>query len=651
LFLPITKTELIEENLRQSRHATAGSADFVCITGDAYVDHPSFGIAIVSRILESLGFTVGIIAQPVTDADFTELGEPRYCFMVSGGNIDSMVANYTVSGKRRYKDDYSPGGSASGEAGLRTQALRPDYAVTEYCKTLKRIYPDTGIVIGGLEASLRRFAHYDYWTDMVGSKAASPSAILPSVLISSGADLLIYGMAELTIIQLAERLRSGEVLSDITDLHGTCYTAKPIDTPLNAVQCDSFELVRSNKKCYAKACAIQYIEQNGDRTIVQRHGDVMLVQNPPQRPLTESEMDKVYALPFMRKYHPIYEKQGGVPAIREVEFSITWTRGCFGKCNFCSIALHQGKKIQTRSEQSIVDEAQLFVKNPGFKGYIHDVGGPTANFGQSPCENPVCKNKKCLSPELCKNLVISHEKYLTILRRLRGLKGIKKVFIRSGIRYDYVMADRNKEFLNELVEHHVSGQLKVAPEHSRNNVLDCMGKPHIEAYERFSDRFAVQTKRCGKEQYLIPYLMSSHPGSTLADAVELALWLKKHNIRPEQVQDFYPTPGTVSTAMYYTGLDPFTLKEVYVAKSPDERAMQRALLQYYKAENRELVIKALTIIKRRDLIEVLLGVSKNAEKQPAFKQSEKAKQQGNKKHSNKKATINKIAKAKKKKKL
>ncbi|MCL2036882.1 MAG: YgiQ family radical SAM protein [Oscillospiraceae bacterium] len=571
-FLPVSRGELFNPTV---------SPDFICVTGDAYVDHPSFGIAIVSRILESCGFTVGIISQPVNDSDFTEFGKPRHGFMVSGGNIDSMVANYTVAGKKRNDDDYSPGGKGG---------KRPDYAVNAYCKTIRRLFPDAGIVIGGLEASLRRFAHYDFWSNKV----------LPSVLISSGADLLIYGMAELTLFQLADRIKSGESVSSVTDLRGTCYLTRPADTPMKSIQCDSFELVSPDnegaKTRYAKSCAIQYNEQDEvcGRTVVQRHGDVMLVQNPPQRSLSESELDRIYNLPFIRKYHPIYEKCGGVPAIREVEFSITWNRGCFGACNFCSITLHQGRRIQTRSEASIVKEAESFVENPNFKGYIHDVGGPTANFGRPSCkiqlDKGMCK-RNCLTPFPCKNLRVSHYKYLKILRRLRQIKGVKKVFIRSGIRYDYIKADKNREFFSELVTHHVSGQLKVAPEHCSRRVLDYMRKPHIETYEWFCKEFSEETKRAGKEQYLVPYLMSSHPGATLNDAIDLAVWLKKRGIRPEQVQDFYPTPGTVSTAMYYTGLEPFTLESVYVARTTQERATQRALLQYYKPENRALFEK------------------------------------------------------------
>jgi uncharacterized radical SAM protein YgiQ len=583
-FLPVTKQEK--------------PFDFICITGDAYVDHPSFGIAIISRMLESLGFAVGIIAQPLNDSDFTRLGAPKHAFMVTGGNIDSMVANYTVSGKKRRDDAYSESGIGG---------KRPDRAVNAYCQKLKKLFPDCEIIIGGLEASLRRFAHYDFWSD----------SVLPSVLVSSGADLLLYGMAELMLVQLAERLRNGEKASEIRDLRGTCYITEPAQTPLNTAQCDSFEIVKENKTAYAKSCKIQHNEQDEvtGKAIIQRHGKLMLVQNPPQRSLTEAEMDRVYALPFTRTFHPIYKH---VPAIEEVEFSIIHNRGCFGNCAFCSLAFHQGRRIQTRSEDSVVEEAESFTKNPRFKGYIHDVGGPTANFRKPSCrkqlKSGICKNKHCFS---CENLDTGHEEYLRLLRKLRNIKGVKKVFIRSGIRFDFVNRDKSKEFLRELVEHHTSGQLKVAPEHCSPRVLDLMGKPKIEEYEKFARDFYAETKKCKKEQYLVPYLMSSHPGATLKDAVELALFLKKHNIRPEQVQDFYPTPGTISTAMFYTGLNPFTLEKIYVPKDPNEKKMQRALLQYYKPENREIVRAALIKANRRDLISILIGgekLNKNVKK-------------------------------------
>lgn len=580
-FLPVCKQDMIDRGIEQ--------LDFIVFTGDAYIDHPTFGIAIISRLIEAAGFTVGVIAQPITDADYKKLGKPKYCFMVSGGNIDSMVSNYTVALKKRNDDAYSAGGRGG---------KRPDRALTVYCRKLKQLYPDVEISIGGLEASLRRFAHYDYWSD----------SIMPSVLVDTGADLLMYGMGEVTLSQMLNNFKAGMKLSEMHDLRGTCYLTKPENTPLGAVQCDSYEIVSTNKKAYAKACRKQYDEQDEvyGRTIVQRHGSMMLVQNPPQRSVTQSEFDYTYELPYMRAYHPMYEKDGGVPAIQEVEFSITHNRGCFGFCNFCSIALHQGRRIATRSEDSVYNEAVMLSEKPNFKGYIHDVGGPTANFRQPSCdkqdEHGMCKGRKCLAPTPCKNLKADHSDYLKLLRRLRSIKKVKKIFIRSGIRYDYILADKNTEFLDELVEHHVSGQLKVAPEHASNKVLDYMGKPHIEVYEDFEKKFYASTRKCGKEQYLVPYLMSSHPGCTLNEAVELALFLKKHNIRPEQVQDFYPTPGTISTAMFYTGLDPYTMEPVFVPRSSEDKAMQRALLQYFKPENKRLVEKALIMAKRRDLI-------------------------------------------------
>ena len=580
-FLPVSKEDMQQRGIEQ--------LDFICFTGDAYVDHPSFGIAIISRMIEAAGFTVGMIAQPITDADYMKLGKPKYCFMVTGGNIDSMVSNYTVALKKRFDDAYSPGGKGG---------RRPDRAVITYCKKLKQLYPDIEISIGGLEASLRRFAHYDYWADKV----------MPSILIDSGADFLMFGMGEVTLTQMLNNFKAGLKLADMHDLRGICYLTKPENTPIGAVQCDSYEIVSANKKAYAKACRKQYDEQDEvyGKTIVQRHGNMMLVQNPPQRSVTQSEFDRTYELPYMRMYHPMYEKEGGVPAIQEVEFSITHNRGCFGFCNFCSIALHQGRKIQTRSEESVYNEAVMLSEKPNFKGYIHDVGGPTANFRHPSCEKQeehgMCKGRKCLAPSPCKNLIADHTDYVKLLRRLRSIKKVKKVFIRSGIRYDYVLADKSGEFLEELVEHHVSGQLKVAPEHSSNKVLDYMGKPHIEQYEEFERRFYSATKKCGKEQYLVPYLMSSHPGCTINEAVDLAVFLKKHNIRPEQVQDFYPTPGTISTAMFYTGLDPYTMEPVFVPRTAEEKALQRALLQYFKPENRRMVEKALIMAKRKDLI-------------------------------------------------
>lgn len=597
-FLPVSKQDMNDRGIDR--------LDFICVTGDAYIDHPTFGIAIISRMIEAAGFSVGIIAQPVSDEDFKQLGEPRFCFMVTGGNIDSMVSNYTVALKKRNDDAYSAGGRGG---------KRPDRAVITYCKTLKRLFPNTEIEIGGLEASLRRFAHYDYWSD----------SVMPSILVDSGAELLMYGMGEVTLSEMLNRFKQGEKLSDMHDLRGTCYLTAPENTPLGAVQCDSFEIVRENKKAYAKACRKQYDEQDEvyGRTIVQRHGKMMLVQNPPQRSVTQAEFDYAYELPYMRAYHPMYEKDGGVPAIREIEFSITHNRGCFGFCNFCSIALHQGRHIQTRSEDSVYNEAVMLSEKPGFKGYIHDVGGPTANFRHPSCERQeehgLCKGRKCLAPTPCKNINADHSDYIRLLRRLRSIKKVKRVFIRSGIRFDYMLLEKNNAFLDELVENHVSGQLKVAPEHASNRVLDLMGKPHIEVYEEFERRFYASTRKCGKEQYLVPYLMSSHPGCTLADAIELALFEKKHNIRPEQVQDFYPTPGTISTAMFYTGLDPYTMEPVFVPRTSEEKAMQRALLQYFLPKNRALVEKALIQAHRRDLIgtgrDCLIPPDKNAAKQ------------------------------------
>lgn len=582
-FLPISKSEMIEQGIDRF--------DFVYITGDAYVDHPSFGVAIISRVLEHNGFSVGIISQPdwKSDHDFMRFGEPRLGFLVTSGNIDSMVAHYTSAKKKRSDDAYTAGGVAG---------KRPDRAVTVYCNRLRDIYPDTPILIGGLEASLRRFAHYDYWKDEV----------MPSVLVDSKADILMYGMSEHQIVELANALRNGKKVSEITDIRGICYLTETKNTPYGAAECPSFSQVCESKEAYARATRIQYDQQDEvyGKTVIQRHGDRMLVQTPPALSLTREEMDEVYALPYMRAYHPVYEPLGGVPGIKEVEFSITHNRGCYGYCNFCSIALHQGRRIVSRSEESVIAEAEKLTTMKNFKGYIHDVGGPTANFRKPSCEKQLehglCKGKKCLAPEPCRNLEVDHTEYLGLLRKLRAIKGIKKVFIRSGIRYDYLIRDKNREFLDELVKHHVSGQLKVAPEHCSAKVLDRMGKPHIENYKQFQREFYASTKRAGKEQYLVPYLMSSHPESTLKEAVELALFLKENKIHPEQVQDFYPTPATISTCMFYTGLDPYTMEEVYVPKTAEEKAMQRALLQYFKPENKKIIISALIKAGRTDLI-------------------------------------------------
>ena len=583
-FLPISKQEI--------QALGWDVPDFVYVTGDAYVDHPSFGVAILSRMLEAQGFRVAILPQPDwrTCKDFTRFGRPKLGFLVTSGNIDSMVAHYTAAKRTRSDDLYSPGGRAG---------KRPDRAVIVYCQKIREAYGDVPILIGGLEASLRRFAHYDYWDDRVR----------PSILLDCGADLLMYGMGERSMTEIARRLRDGEPVSSMTDVRGTCFavpTSQYIPRP--AKECPSFELVAANKREYAVAARVQQDEQDAVRgkTVIQKHGKVILVQNPPSPPLEQEELDRVYELPYERAYHPIYESQGGVPAIKEVEFSITHNRGCFGACNFCSLAFHQGRQITCRSEESVLREAKKLTKSPRFKGYIHDVGGPTANFRQPSCKKQkelgLCKGKKCLAPTPCKQLQVDHSEYLQLLRKLRALPGIKRVFIRSGIRYDYLIEDPDERFFKELVTYHVSGQLKVAPEHCSANVLDKMGKPHIEQYRRFSKRFYELTKSVGKEQYLVPYLMSSHPGSTLKDAVELAVFLKKEGVRPEQVQDFYPTPGTISTAMFYTGLDPYTMKDVYVPRSPREKAMQRALLQSFKPENRALVLEALKKAGRNDLI-------------------------------------------------
>lgn len=595
-FLPINYEEVLERGWSE--------VDFVYVSGDAYVDHPSFGAAIITRVLEAKGFKMGFLAQPDwrSKEAFMRFKRPKYGFLVSSGNIDSMVAHYTAAKKKRHEDAYSPGGKAG---------LRPDRAVIVYSNKIREAYGDIPIIIGGLEASLRRFAHYDYWDDKIRH----------SIIFDSQADLLIYGMGENQVIEICERLRNGEAVSSLRDIKGTCYVCDVKDTPLMGAECPSFENVSKSKKEYAVSCRIEQDEQDHIRgkLIKQRHGKKMLVQNPPMPPLTTQELDWVYSLPYVRTYHPSYEKDGGVPGITEVRFSIAHNRGCFGACSFCSIAFHQGRFVTCRSHESVIEEAKKLTKLPDFKGYIHDVGGPTANFRLPSCEKQMkaglCKGKKCLAPTPCPALKADHSDYLSLLREVRALDGVKKVFIRSGIRYDYMLEDKSEEFFKELVKFHVSGQLKVAPEHCSAAVLDKMGKPHIEAYIKFSKRYFELSNSARKEQYLVPYLMSSHPGSTLNDAIELALFLKKRSIRPEQVQDFYPTPGTISTCMFYTGLDPYTLKEVYVAKTPEEKAMQRALLQYYDPSKGELIEKALKRAGRYDLI----GNSPSCLVRPSFK--------------------------------
>lgn len=582
-FLPIS--------MREAALRGWDAVDFVCVTGDAYVDHPSFGIAIISRLLERLGYRVGMLAQPdCSDPDaFRRFGRPKYAFLITAGNIDSMVANYTVAKKKRADDAYSP---ARGGAG------RPDRAATVYSRAAKAAYPDCPVILGGIEASLRRFAHYDYWADRV----------YPSVLADSGADLISYGMGEKQTEQLAARLAANEPIDSITDIRGTVCFVTPAQIPAGAVSCASFEKVAEDRQAYLRAFRLQLDEQDAvtGRAVVQKHGQRLILQNPPMPSLTREELDAVFTLPFARTYHPSYEAMGGVKAIEEVEFSLMHNRGCFGHCNFCSIAVHQGRQVVSRSIESVVSEARLLTQNPHFKGYLHDVGGPTANFRYPSCrkqlEKGLCRDRKCLGNSPCPALRVDHSEYLALLRRLRAIPGVKRVFVRSGLRFDYLMLDKSDAFFEELVRHHISGQLKVAPEHCSAAVLDKMGKPHIEVYQRFSQKFYQLTKKVKKEQYLVPYLMSSHPGSTLADAVALALFLKRNRLRPEQVQDFYPTPGTISTCMFYTGVDPLTMQPVYVPRTDGEKRRQRALLQYFKPENQRTVIEALKEIGRTDLI-------------------------------------------------
>ena len=582
-FLPISKEDMLERGIEQF--------DFVYVIGDAYVDHPSFGPAIISRVLESRGFSVGIISQPdwKDDASITIMGEPRLGFLVSGGNMDSMVNHYSVSKKRREMDSFTPGG---------VMGKRPDYATVVYCNLIRRTYRKTPIIIGGIEASLRRLAHYDYWSNKVKR----------SILLDSGADLISYGMGERSIVEIAEALESGIDVKDITFIDGTVYKTKDKDSIYDAIWLPEWDEIKENKRRFAESFYTQYCNTDpfSGKRLVEGYGSNFVVQNPPQKPLSESEMDAVYALPYMRNYHPSYEEAGGVPAIREIKFSLVSNRGCFGGCSFCALTFHQGRIIQTRSHESIVEEAKIITQDPEFKGYIHDVGGPTANFRAPACqkqlEKGACPNKQCLFPTPCKNLEVDHKDYIELLHKLRELPKVKKVFIRSGIRFDYLMADKDKTFLRELCEHHVSGQLKVAPEHISNAVLSLLGKPSVEVYNKFVQAYKDMNKKIGKEQYLVPYLMSSHPGSTLKEAIELAEYLRDLGYMPEQVQDFYPTPSTISTCMYYTGLDPRTMKEVYVTTNPHEKAMQRALIQYRNPKNYDLVYEALTKAGRQDLI-------------------------------------------------
>ena len=583
-FLPTTKNDMKERGWTQ--------CDFVYITGDAYVDHSSFGTAIISRVLEANGYKVGIISQPdwKDDKSLTILGEPRLGFLVSAGNMDSMVNHYTVNKKRRKNDAYTPGGNGF---------KRPDYAVVVYGNLIRRTYKKTPIIIGGIESSLRRLAHYDYWSDKLKR----------SILLDSGADLISYGMGEKSIVEIADALNCGIDVKDITFVKGTVYKTQDISGIFDYEILPSFEQLKEDKLVYAKSFYTQYLNTDAitAKTLIEPYPNkIYVVQNPPALPLTTQEMDDIYSFPYVGTYHFRYEKDGGVPAINEIKFSITSNRGCFGGCSFCALTFHQGRRIQTRSHDSIINEAKLMTKEKDFKGYIHDVGGPTGNFRHTSCEKQiksgVCPNKQCLFPKPCKNMKVDHSDYVSLLRKIRKIDGVKKVFIRSGIRFDYVMEDKDDTFLKELCKHHISGQLRVAPEHVADEVLSLMGKPENKVYEDFMKRYARVNAITGKEQYVVPYLMSSHPGSTLKSAIKLAEYIRDLGYMPEQVQDFYPTPSTISTCMYYTGVDPRTMQKVYVPKDPKEKEMQRALIQYKKPENYELVKKVLLMAHREDLI-------------------------------------------------
>ena len=583
-FLPISKEDMRKQNIEQ--------LDFVYVCGDAYVDHPSFGHAIISRVLQAHGYTVGIISQPdwKDEGSVQILGRPRLAFLVSSGNMDSMVNHYYVSKKRRKEDSYTPGGVAG---------RRPDHATVVYSNLIRRVYKDIPIIIGGIEASLRRLAHYDYWSD----------SFKHSILLDSGADLLSYGMGEKSIVEIADALDSGIDVSDITFIKGTVFRTRDISFLYDKIELPSYEEMRREKALYAESFRAQY--ENTDpftgKVLVETYPhQVYVVQNPPQPPLTTQEMDRIYELPYTRRAHPSYDALGGVPATKEIQFSLISNRGCFGGCSFCALTFHQGRIVQVRSHDSIVAEAKLMCQDPQFKGYIHDVGGPTANFRHPSCEKQlscgVCKQKQCLFPSVCRNMKVSHKDYIALLRKLRGLKGVKKVFIRSGIRFDYLLADSDDTFFDELIRYHISGQLKVAPEHITDAVLYRMGKPKNAVFEAFLKKYADKNRQYGKNQFVVPYLMSSHPGSTLQDAIALAEYVRDLGYMPQQVQDFYPTPSTMSTVMYYTGIDPRDMSKVYVAKNPHEKAMQRALIQYRSPENYELVKEALHTAHREDLI-------------------------------------------------
>ena len=582
-FLPLCRQDMIDRGWSQ--------CDFVYVIGDAYVDHPSFGHAIISRVLEQAGYSVGIISQPdwKNPKSIDIYGRPRLGFLVTGGNIDPMVNHYAVSKRRRKSDAYTPGG---------VMGKRPDYATVVYCNLIRQVYKDVPIIIGGIEASLRRLAHYDYLSD----------SMKRSILLDSQADLLSYGMGEKSIVEIAEALNAGMDVKDITYIDGTVFRTRQLDESFPTLVLPSFERLKENRRAYAESFRIQY--QNCDpftaKRLAEPYGNEFVVQNPPQKPLTTQEMDAIYALPYCRNYHPSYEKLGGVPAIEEVKFSLVSCRGCFGACSFCALTFHQGRIIQARSHESILEEAELMIKDPDFKGYIHDVGGPTANFRFPACEKQLtkgtCPNRQCLYPTPCKNLRADHADYVSLLRKLRKLPGVKKVFVRSGVRFDYLLADKKDTFFKELVQHHISGQLKVAPEHVSDVVLSYMGKPKNAVYNRFLEKYFALNQQYGMKQFLVPYLMSSHPGSTMQEAVKLAEYIRDMGYNPEQVQDFYPTPSTLSTVMYYTGLDPRTMEKVYVPTDPHEKAMQRALIQYRDPKNYYLVREALLKAHREDLI-------------------------------------------------
>lgn len=583
-FLPITREEMLERGWEQ--------VDFVYVSGDAYVDHPSFGHAIITRVLEANGYKIGMICQPdwKNKESITVFGEPRLGFLVSSGNMDSMVNHYSVSKKRRKTDAFTPGG---------VMGKRPDYATTVYSNLIRQVYKKTPIILGGIEASLRRLAHYDYWSNHLKR----------SVLLDSGADILSYGMGERSIVEIADALNAGIDVSDLTYIDGTVCKVKNLDSVYDAIVLESYEDLKRDKLNYAKSFYTQYCNTDPftAKRLVEPYSDhLYVVQNPPSKPLSQSEMDRVYSYPYMRTYHPSYEEAGGVPAIEEVKYSLISNRGCFGACSFCALTFHQGRIIQTRSHESLIEEAKKFIWDKDFKGYIHDVGGPTANFRAPACEKQLthgaCKHKQCLFPKPCKNLIADHKDYLKLLRKLRELPNVKKVFIRSGIRFDYLLADHDDTFFKELCEHHVSGQLKVAPEHVSDAVLTKMGKPENSVYQQFCKKYQKINEDLGKKQYLVPYLMSSHPGSTMKEAVELAEYLRDLGYMPEQVQDFYPTPSTISTCMYYTGVDPRTMKPVYVPVNPHEKAMQRALIQYRNPQNYDLVLEALKKAERMDLV-------------------------------------------------